>query len=236
MDRWTGKPAILPAVLETQVVTATAPLRLAVLLSGSGTTLQNLLDLSAAGKLPAQVVLVISSKAEAYGLQRAYRANVPAAVVERQGARSRGEFSGRIFDLCRQASADLVCLAGFLHLVEIPADFSLRVMNVHPALIPAFCGKGMYGHHVHEAVLKAGVKVTGCTVHFADNQYDHGPIILQRPVPVLDDDTPETLAARVQEAEREAYPEAIRLFAEGRLVVEGRKVRVRPARGEPGCS
>jgi folate-dependent phosphoribosylglycinamide formyltransferase PurN len=99
-------------------------------------------------------------------------------------------------------------------------------MNIHPSLIPAFCGRGFYGHHVHEAVLAYGVKITGCTVHFADNQYDHGPIILQRAVPVWDDDTPESLAARVFEQECEAYPEAIRLYAAGRLQLEGRRVRI----------
>jgi phosphoribosylglycinamide formyltransferase-1 len=118
-------------------------------------------------------------------------------------------------------------MAGFLQLLDIPPDFEHRVMNIHPALIPAFCGKGYHGAHVHRAVLEAGVKVSGCTVHFADNQYDHGPIILQQVVPVKDDDTPESLAARVFEAECTAYPEAIRLFAEGRLEVQGRRVRVR---------
>jgi phosphoribosylglycinamide formyltransferase 1 len=111
-------------------------------------------------------------------------------------------------------------------LVQVPDDFLGRVMNIHPALIPAFCGKGMYGHHVHEAVIESGVKLTGCTVHFADNQYDHGPIILQRAVPVLDDDTPQTLAAQVFAEECRAYPEAIRLFAENRLRIEGKRVRV----------
>jgi phosphoribosylglycinamide formyltransferase 1 len=118
-----------------------------------------------------------------------------------------------------------VCLAGFLQLVEIPPDFANRVLNIHPALIPAFSGKGFHGPAVHRAALEAGVKVSGCTVHFADNQYDHGPIISQRVVPVLDDDTPETLAARVFAEECEAYPEAITWFAEGRLVIEGRRVR-----------
>ena len=202
------------------------PIRLAVLLSGSGTTLQNLLDRSADGRLKARVVQVVSNRADAYGLERARAAWVPTAVVERKGYGSREEFSARIFDLCRRADADLVCLAGFLQLILVPDDFLGRVLNVHPALIPAFCGKGYYGRHVHEAVLTYGAKVSGCTVHFADNQYDHGPIILQRVVPVLDDDTPDTLAARVHEQENEAYPEAIRLFAEGRLRIEGRKVRI----------
>jgi formyltetrahydrofolate-dependent phosphoribosylglycinamide formyltransferase len=201
------------------------PLRLAVLLSGSGTTLQNLLDRIADGRLAAQVVLVVSSKADAFGLERARQAGVPAMVVSRKEAGSVQAFSQLLFGHCREASADLVCMAGFLHLVQIPDDFLGRVMNIHPALLPAFGGKGFYGHRVHEAVLAYGAKVSGCTVHFADNQYDHGPIILQRAVPVLDDDTTETLAARVFVEECAAYPEAIRWFAEGRLKIEGRRVR-----------
>jgi phosphoribosylglycinamide formyltransferase-1 len=208
------------------------PLRLGVLISGSGTTLQNLLDRSADGRLPARVVLVVSSRADAFGLQRAATAGVPTGVVERRSCASRDDFSRRIFDLCREAGVDLVCMAGFLQLLPIPEDFAGRVMNIHPALIPAFCGKGFYGQHVHEAVLASGVKVSGCTVHFADNQYDHGAIILQRTVPVLDDDTPVTLADRVFAEECEAYPQAIRLFAEGRLRLEGRRVVVTTRNGE----
>jgi len=201
-------------------------IRLAVLLSGNGTTLQNLLDRIADGRLHAHIVLVVANRADAYGLVRAEQAEVPTAVIERKECASREEFSQRIFELCRQAQVDLVCMAGFLQLIHIPNDFLGRVMNIHPALIPAFCGKGFYGHHVHEAALAYGVKVSGCTVHFADNVYDHGPIILQRTVAVLDDDTPDTPAARVSEQECEAYPEAIRLFAEGKLRIEGRRVRV----------
>ena len=202
------------------------PIRLAVLLSGGGTTLQNLLDRIARGQLAAEVVIVVSSRADAFGLVRAERAGVATAVVERKGFPSCEAFSGRLFEHCRYAGADLACLAGFLQLLAIPDDFHGRVLNIHPSLVPAFCGKGFYGRHVHEAALAYGVKWSGCTVHFADNEYDHGPIILQRPVPVLDDDTPDTLAARVFEQECAAYPEAIRLFAEGRLRVEGRRVRV----------
>jgi phosphoribosylglycinamide formyltransferase-1 len=200
-------------------------IRLAVLLSGSGTTLQNLLDRCADGRLDARVAVVVSSKADAFGLERARRAGVPAHVVERKGCTSRAEFSRRILDHARAAGAELVCMAGFLQLLEVPEEFRNRVMNIHPALLPAFGGKGYHGLHVHQAVLEAGVKVTGCTVHFADNEYDHGPIIAQRAVDVKDDDTPESLAARVFEQECEAYPEAIRLFAAGRLRVEGRRVR-----------
>src|SRR5262249_1110183 len=129
------------------------------------------------------------------------------------------EFGRRIFDLVRQSGADLVCMAGFLQLLPIPDDFRGRVMNIHPALLPAFGGKGMCGRRVHEAVLSAGEKGSGCTVHFAGREYDHGPIIVQRTVPVLEGDTPETLAARVFEQECEAYPEAIRMVAEGRILV-----------------
>jgi formyltetrahydrofolate-dependent phosphoribosylglycinamide formyltransferase len=205
-----------------------APIRLAVLLSGGGTTLQNFLDRIADGRLRAEVALVVASKADAFGLERARRAGVPTAVVNRKEAGTLEVFSDRIFAACREARAVLVCMAGFLQLIRIPDDFLGRVLNIHPALIPAFCGKGYYGHHVHEAVLAYGAKVSGCTVHFADNQYDHGPIILQRVVPVLDEDTPEILAARVFAEECEAYPEAIRLFAEVKLRVEGRRVKILP--------
>jgi formyltetrahydrofolate-dependent phosphoribosylglycinamide formyltransferase len=202
-------------------------LRMAVLLSGSGTTLQNFIDRIADGRLDARIVQVISNRDDAFGLVRAEDAGIPTAVVEHRDCASREEFSARIFTVCRQAEAELVCLAGFLQLIHIPEDYLGRVLNIHPALIPAFCGKGFYGHHVHEAALAYGVKVSGCTVHFADNEYDHGPIIVQRTVAVLDDDTPETLAARIFEQECKAYPEAIQLFAAGKLHIEGRRVHIR---------
>lgn len=206
-------------------------LRLGVLVSGGGTTLQNFLDRIADGRLRAEVAVVIASRPDAYGLERARRAGIPTAVVARHDACNRDEFGRRTFDELRRHAVDLVCLAGYLQLLPIPDDFAGRVLNIHPALIPAFCGQGFYGHRVHEAVLDCGVKVSGCTVHFADNAYDHGPIVLQRVVPVLDDDTPDTLAARVFEAECAAYPEAITLFAEDRLRIDGRRVRIldRPA-------
>jgi phosphoribosylglycinamide formyltransferase-1 len=204
------------------------PIRLAVLLSGSGTTLQNLIDRIVAGTLDAHIVHVIASRPDAHGVVRAQRAGISTGVVARRDCGNVDDFSERIFALCRRAQADLVCMAGFLHLVHIPPDFHLRVLNIHPSLIPAFCGKGLYGHHVHEAVLAYGAKISGCTVHFADNQYDHGPIILQRSIPVVDGDTPDSLAARVFEQECDAYPEAIQLFAEKRLLLLDRKVIVRP--------
>jgi phosphoribosylglycinamide formyltransferase-1 len=202
------------------------PIRLAVLLSGGGTTLQNFLDRIADGRLDARVVAVVSSSASAFGVERARRAGIPCTIVERKSSPSREQFSRSIFDACRDGSADLVCMAGFLQLVQIPPEFSNRVLNIHPSLIPAFSGKGFHGQIVHRAALEAGVKVSGCTVHFADNEYDHGPIVLQQVVPVEDDDTAESLAARVFAAECEAYPEVIRLFAAGRLRVEGRRAVV----------
>jgi len=204
------------------------PLRIAILASGGGTTMQNLLDRIAQGTLRAEIAVALSNNADAFVLHRARNAGIPGHVVNRKDAGSREEFSRQMFAHCREAKADLVCLAGFLQLIEVPDDYLGRVMNIHPSLIPAFCGKGYYGHHVHEAVIAFGAKVSGCTVHFADNQYDHGPIILQQAVPVLDNDTPETLAARVFGAECEAYPEAIQLFADGRLKIEGRRVRIVP--------
>ena len=200
------------------------PLSIAVLISGGGTTLKNLLDQFAAGRLDVQIKLVVSSNAQARGLQFAAAAKIPSCVFERKQFSSADEFGDAIFGACRAAQVGLVVMGGFLKHVPIPPDFDNRVVNIHPALIPAFCGQGMYGHRVHEAVLNYGVKLTGCTVHFVDNQYDHGPIILQRSVPVLDDDSPETLATRVFQAECEAYPEAIRLIAAGKIRVDGRRV------------
>ncbi|MEN6459230.1 MAG: phosphoribosylglycinamide formyltransferase [Thermoguttaceae bacterium] len=202
------------------------PFRIAVLISGGGTTLRNLIQQIAAGRLGVEIALVISSNPTARGLQFATEAGVPTVVVPRKEFVDQDAFSRAVFDPCRRSGVDLVVMGGFLKRVTIPDDFANRVINIHPALMPAFCGEGFYGHRVHEAVLEYGAKVSGCTVHFADNEYDHGPLIVQRTVPVLDRDTPETLAARVFQAECEALPEAIALLAAGRLTVEGRHVRV----------
>jgi phosphoribosylglycinamide formyltransferase-1 len=198
------------------------PIRLVALVSGGGTTLQNLIDRIAAGTLPATVAGVVSSRADAFGLTRAQRAGVPVLVVP--AAPRRAAFAEEVWAAVRTYKPDLVCFAGWLHLLPIPADFRHKVLNIHPSLLPAFGGKGMYGHHVHQAVLAYGAKVSGCTVHFADDTYDTGPILVQRCVPVKDDDTPDTLAERVFRAECDAYPEAIRLIAEGRVAVRGRRV------------
>jgi phosphoribosylglycinamide formyltransferase-1 len=213
----------------THVAPPPSPLRIAVLISGGGTTLRNFIEKIDAGQLPMQIAIVASSSPNARGLQFAAEAGIPSVVVERSAFHDQDAFSRTIFDHCRRVGAELVAMAGFLKRVTIPDDFHNRVLNIHPALVPAFCGQGFYGHRVHEAVLEYGAKLSGCTVHFVDNQYDHGPVILQRAVPVLDSDTPDRLAARVFAAECEAYPEALRLIAQGRVTVEGRRVRVRPA-------
>jgi phosphoribosylglycinamide formyltransferase-1 len=203
------------------------PVRLAVLLSGAGTTLQNLIDRIADGRLAAKVAVVVASRPDAGGLERARRAGIPAAVVARKGFPDSERFNDALHTELAKYDFDLIVMAGFLSQFELRGRYNGRVLNVHPALIPAFCGKGYYGERVHRAVLEAGAKVSGCTIHFADDEYDHGPIILQGTVPVLDDDTPETLAARVHQLENELYPEAIRLWAEGRLEIVGRRVRTK---------
>ena len=203
------------------------PLRIAVLLSGGGTTLQNLIERIEAGELNAQVLCVVSSRADAYGLVRAENHQIPTALVPRKEYRDTTGFSAAVWSEIRKHEVDLVVMAGFMSLLDVPEDFTNRILNVHPALIPSFCGKGMYGHHVHEAVIAYGAKLTGVTVHFANADYDEGPILLQAAVPVLEDDTPDALAERVQAKEREVYPQAIQLIAEGRVTVEGRRVRIR---------
>lgn len=212
------------------------PLRLAVLLSGGGTTLQNLTDRIADGRLAAQIAVVIASRGDAGGLERARRAGIAAVTVERRAFPDADTFNDAVHAELARWPIDLVVLAGFLSPLQLRNRYAGRVLNIHPALIPAFCGKGFYGERVHRAVVDSGVKVSGCTVHFADDEYDNGPIILQGCVPVLDDDTPETLAARVHQLENELYPAAIQLYGEGRLVISGRRVSILPRReAGKGC-
>ena len=184
------------------------PCRLAVLLSGAGRTLANLLDWIAAGRLAASIDLVIASRGDVGGVGIATRSGVPVRVLPPAG-RPIDAWSDDVFAACRGAGVDLVVLAGFLHLLRIPADFTGRVINIHPSLLPAFGGRGFHGMHVHRAVLARGCTISGCTVHVVDDAYDHGDILLQRTVPVLPDDTPESLAARVFAAECRALPLAI---------------------------
>lgn len=202
------------------------PLRIGVLVSGGGTTLQNFLDLEKAGTLAGTVAVVVSSDPRAGAVERAWKAGRPVEVVPWRKEQGITTYSDAVTRVLKKEKVDLVLMAGFLRLYRFPPAFDGRVLNIHPALLPAFGGKGMYGHHVHEAVVKSGVKVTGCTVHFADLQYDRGPIILQRTCPVLSEDTPADVAKRVFELEKEAYPEAVALYAAGRLKVEDGRVRV----------
>lgn len=181
--------------------------RLAVLISGGGRSLLNLLDRISQNKLRAQIALVIASS-ECPGAEKARGAGLTTVVIPGRIPREKLE------TVLREHRIDWVVLAGYLKLVEIPPAFDGRVVNIHPALLPKHGGPGLYGHHVHEAVLKAGDTVSGCTVHLCDSRYDTGPIVLQREVPVLRDDTPDTLAARVFKAECEAFPQALaKLFA-----------------------
>jgi phosphoribosylglycinamide formyltransferase-1 len=204
-------------------------LRLAVLLSGSGSSLENLIERIAKGTLEAEIVAVIASRASAFGLERARRHGVPAHAVERRAFDDSAAFNDAIHEILDEACPDLLVLAGFLSKLEL-RRYDGRTMNIHPALIPAFSGPGFYGERVHRSVLEAGVKLTGVTVHFCNEEYDQGPIILQEALPVLDEDTVDSLAGRVLELEHELYPRAIQLFAEGRLLVEGQRVRILPAK------
>ena len=201
-------------------------INLGVLISGSGNTLQNFIDQIEQGKLIATIQVAISSKPDVVGLGRARKHGIPTAVVPYSNYKNVDAFSHAITAELDKYPVDLITLAGFVHFYKIPEKYKGKVMNIHPGLIPAFCGNNYYGRKVHEAVINYGAKVSGCTVHFADNVYDNGPIIIQRTVPVLEDDTPESLAARIFKEECEAYPEAIRLFAAGLLKIEGRKVRI----------
>ncbi|MGN6547068.1 MAG: phosphoribosylglycinamide formyltransferase [Aureliella sp.] len=203
-------------------------LPIAVLISGGGTTLRNLLVLQRESGLPVDFRLVISSRASAGGLEYARDANIESQVISRRKSPSPEAHSEAIFQLCRARGVELVVMGGYLEHLLIPDDFINRVINIHPSLIPAFCGHGFYGLRVHQAALDYGVKLSGCTVHFVDNQFDHGPIIAQRACQVLPDDTAESLQARVFELECGLYPETIAAIAAGRVSVVDRRVCVRP--------
>jgi len=216
-------------------------LQLGILLSGGGRTLENILrhvaqppsavkdaQMRASGpqKIAAQVAVVIASRPRIRGIEIAEAAGIPAHLIRPRDYGDVQAYSDAMTRILDEARVDLVCLAGFLSYWIVPDRYLGRVMNIHPALLPSFGGQGMYGHRVHEAVLARGCKVSGCTVHFVNNKYDEGPIVLQRAVPAYAEDTADDLAARVFREECIAYPEAIRLFAEGRLRVEGQRVRI----------
>jgi formyltetrahydrofolate-dependent phosphoribosylglycinamide formyltransferase len=205
-------------------------LKLAIFASGRGSNFQAILEAIAMRRLKAQVVLCVSNRADAGALQIARAAQIPTAVIEEKQFAGVADYANALLAELTKHDANFIALAGFMRKipVEIVRQFRHRIVNIHPALLPSFGGKGMYGHRVHEAVLAYGCKVTGVTVHFVDEEYDTGPPILQRCVAVLDDDTPETLAARVLEIEHQIYPEALQLFAEDRVRVEGRRVEILP--------
>lgn len=200
-------------------------MRITVLISGGGTTLRNLLKVHSAGQLKVEFARVISNRADAGGLAIAKQHAIPSSVIPHQQFDSATDFSTAVWNEIEAAQTDLVVMGGFLRKLDIPDTFTNRVINIHPSLIPSFCGKGFYGNKVHQGVIDYGCKLTGCTVHFVDNQYDHGPIIAQSAVDVLPEDDAQTLAARVFEAECQLYPRVIQAIANGDIQVVGRKVR-----------
>ena len=205
--------------------------RIAVLVSGGGTNLQALIDAQQAGTLRGgEIVAVLSSRAGAYALERAAKAGIPGYVVARKDFDSNQAMTVALVEKLKALSIDLVVLAGFLHILtgEMVAAYPNAILNVHPALIPSFCGKGAYGLHVHEMALSYGVKVTGATVHLVTEEPDGGPIVLQKAVAVREGDTPEVLQRRVmEEAEWIILPQAVSLFCQDRLTVEGRIVHIK---------
>ncbi len=204
----------------------TKPVRLGVLFSGGGRTLLNILEYINDGRLNAEVAVVISSRSTVAGIERSKNAGLDVKIVRKKDYPDIDDFSRQIEEQLVAAKVDLVIQAGWLCLWKIPQKYINRVMNIHPALLPSFGGQGMWGHYVHESVIKSGSKVSGCTVHFCTNEYDQGPIIVQRCCEVKDGDTADTLAARVFEQECIAYPEAIRVFEQGRIQVCDGRVRI----------
>lgn len=204
--------------------------RIAVLVSGGGTNLQALIDAKQRGEIPnGELALVVSSSPKAYALQRAAKAEIPTVVVDRKAYSSNQEMTVALVKRLKEEKIDLVVLAGFMYILtsEMVFAYPNAIINVHPALIPSFCGDGFYGLHVHEKALAYGVKVSGATVHFVSEECDGGPIILQKAVPVQSDDTPETLQKRIMEqAEWKILPQAVCLFCDDKLSVEGRVVHI----------
>ena len=205
--------------------------KIAVLVSGGGTNLQALIDAEARGELgDGKITLVIASKPDVYALERAKNADIEGRVLARKDYDSIAAYSRALADTMTAEGIDLVVLAGFLTIIDeqVYNAFPNRILNVHPALIPSFCGKGFYGLHVHEAALQKGVKVSGATVHIVTPECDAGPIVLQKAVEVREDDTPETLQKRImEEAEWKILPEAVRLFCENKIVVKDNKAYIK---------
>ncbi len=202
--------------------------KIGALASGGGTNLQAILDAVELGKINGEVVSVVSNKKDAFALERAKKHNVEAVYMSRKLFKSFDEYEDALISHFKSRNVDLIILAGFMVILsaKFTDAFKNKIMNIHPSLIPSFCGKGFYGLKVHEAVLEKGVKLTGATVHFVDSTADTGPIILQKAVEVKDGDTPEVLQKRVmEEAEWIIFPEAVRLFAEGKIVIDNNIVR-----------
>jgi len=204
-------------------------MNIAVFASGRGSNLMAILKAIEEGKLKARVVVVISNKSSAGALEIARSKGIDALHISRRQFSSDREYADKILSELRKRNVELIVLAGYMKKIpaEVVSEYRNRILNIHPALLPSFGGQGMYGINVHKAVIESGVKITGVTVHIVDEEYDHGPIVLQRAVEVKDDDTPETLAERVLKVEHEVYPEAIRLFVEGKVNVFGRKVIIK---------
>jgi len=207
-------------------------IKIGVLASGGGTNLQAIMDACDREDIDGSVVVVISDSSDAYALERARKGDIRAETISPKG-RTRDEHEKLISNLLSEEGVDLVVLAGYMRILTpwLIDKYAGRMMNIHPALLPSFGGEGMFGEHVHEAVLNYGCKVSGCTVHFVSADVDGGPIILQEPVQVLEDDTPDSLADRIHPVEHRLYPMAISLYASGRLKIEGRRVRILPERG-----
>lgn len=203
----------------------TERLRLGCLASGGGSNLQTIIDRCRDGSLPAEISVVISNKPDSGALQRARRAGIPALCIDHRNYPSREDFDRAVVAALIEAGVELIVLAGFMRLIsDVFLDaFPGRIMNIHPALLPAFPGL-----HVQRKALEYGARVTGCTVHFVDGGVDTGPIVIQAVVPILDDDTEESLSERILEQEHRIYPRAIELFAQGRLRIDGRRVRIEP--------
>jgi len=198
-----------------------------VFISGGGTTLKNLIEYRQANEsCPWEITSVVSNKSDASGLLFAKEAGIETFVVDHRAFDSTADFSSAVYDVIRPSAPNLLVMGGFLRRLSVAKEFENRIVNIHPSLIPSFCGKGNYGSRVHQAVLDYGCKLTGCTVHFVDDEYDHGPIIAQRSVPVVSGDDAQTLAARVFAAECELYPEVIDQIASGRVRVADRTVCV----------
>jgi phosphoribosylglycinamide formyltransferase-1 len=204
-------------------------MNLVVLASGGGTNLQAIIDNIEAGKLDAQIKAVISNNSKAGALERARNHNIPDVHLSHKQFSTPEEFDQKLLSVLKENETDLVILAGYMKMISptVIRKYKNKIINIHPALLPAFGGKGMYGIYVHEAVIESGVKVTGVTVHTVDEVYDHGPILYQKCVPVLPDDTPESLQQMVLPHEHEAYSKVIQLFAEGKIVIKDNKAIVK---------